>query len=272
MEFRKPSRKKVQEVAELIEMGRNARLIFHDLSNHLTSLSLSVDQLKSRTNQTQNQIEYVSELLKKHLSRSGHCKIRLAQEIRNVCAGFASRFQQAKIQVDSKLQRGLVLRGDKKAFTHILTNLLSNATDSFTTVPWRENKTICIRVVCERRSLVLSVSDNGCGITPANIGRIFEENFTTKKTGHGIGLFAVKEYVEEIFGGQIEVKSSPDGTKFIVHFPLKTEAPGTRTKPRTNQAGSKRLVRELKNRRQDLIQQKAFRGFQSRELFVAQDL
>jgi sensor histidine kinase regulating citrate/malate metabolism len=76
-------------------------------------------------------------------------------------------------------------------------------------------------VTLEKRhgDIVLSVTDNGSGILPKNIGRIFDTHFTTKKTGHGIGLAAVKEYVEKEFRGTISVESSTSGTTFAVRIP-----------------------------------------------------
>ena len=69
----------------------------------------------------------------------------------------------------------------------------------------------------------LSVSDNGSGIAPDNLLRIFDPMFTTKAFGHGtgLGLAIVHEIVHDQFGGRIDVASTPGaGTTFQLHFPL----------------------------------------------------
>lgn len=265
MELRKPKLKKLKEIAELVETGLNSRIILHDISNHLTSLSLCVEQLQERTEKTRKQIEYISGVLKKHLYRPANRTLLVHKEIRSVCRGFQSQLERRDIDLKINVQSNVRLRGDKKAFIHIVTNLLSNAADSFAAVPWREDRKIIVSTSSSRGTFFISVKDNGGGITPENIDHIFEEHFTTKKTGHGIGLFVVKQYIEEIFGGTIQVHSSSAGTEFVVKLPPGSTLPANRAK-------SMRLVRELKNRRKDLIQQKAFRGFRSRELSAVQDL
>jgi PAS domain S-box-containing protein len=70
--------------------------------------------------------------------------------------------------------------------------------------------------------LTLTISDNGCGMDPATLERIFEPYFTTKKNnkGTGLGLSLVHGIVEN-HGGTIRVASTPgQGTTFAIHFPI----------------------------------------------------
>ena len=67
----------------------------------------------------------------------------------------------------------------------------------------------------------LTISDTGCGIEPAIIGRIFDPFFTTKKTGEGTGLgLAVVHSIVKNHQGHIQVKSEPGrGTSFDIYIP-----------------------------------------------------
>lgn len=78
----------------------------------------------------------------------------------------------------------------------------------------------------EGGDFVLTVKDNGKGISPDSLGTIFLEGFSTKfneKTGdmqRGMGLSLVKEYVEIFFKGNISVSSVPgQGTEFVIRIP-----------------------------------------------------
>jgi signal transduction histidine kinase len=67
---------------------------------------------------------------------------------------------------------------------------------------------------------VVSVMDNGPGIEPENLDRIFEPYFTTKATGTGLGLSIVREMVRRA-GGEISAHSIPgEETCFEVRLPL----------------------------------------------------
>jgi len=73
-----------------------------------------------------------------------------------------------------------------------------------------------------QRLVRLRVSDNGCGMDPATIERIFEPYFSTKQPGEGTGLgLAIVHGVVESYGGWIEVESeSGKGTTFSVFLPV----------------------------------------------------
>jgi len=82
---------------------------------------------------------------------------------------------------------------------------------------------IATRALPDSRFLEITMTDNGCGITPAHIKRLFEPFFTTKKAGHGTGLgLAITARIIERHNGSIEVESKlGQGATFIIKLPLK---------------------------------------------------
>ena len=68
--------------------------------------------------------------------------------------------------------------------------------------------------------VIISVQDNGKGITEENKSHIFEPKFTTKSSGMGLGLAIIKNIIEN-YNGTITFESVPDqGTTFYVHLPI----------------------------------------------------
>ena len=102
-------------------------------------------------------------------------------------------------------------------------NLLNNALYA---LKGREKGEVRVTAGCEQGSVKISVADNGCGIDPKIIDKIFLPFFTTKPVGQGTGLGLSTIYgIVERLGGQILVSSEEDvGTVFTVRLPVPTKA------------------------------------------------
>ncbi len=73
----------------------------------------------------------------------------------------------------------------------------------------------------EDTSVVITIADDGPGIAPANLERIFEPYFSTRDKGTGLGLAIVKHNVE-MYGGRVAVESAlGKGARFILTFPAR---------------------------------------------------
>jgi len=97
-------------------------------------------------------------------------------------------------------------------------NILQNAREAMN---GRGNITVSTQIG-ENYSVMVSIADDGPGITRDKIDKIFEPYFTTKDKGTGLGLAIVKHNTE-LYGGTVQVESElGKGTKFILQFPAKT--------------------------------------------------
>ena len=97
--------------------------------------------------------------------------------------------------------------GDEPAIIGVLINLLSNAAHAMQSVQ-RAQPRIDVRVTPQGERLRIAVRDNGHGIDPANIGRVFEPFFTTRDVGAGLGLgLSVSYGIVQRHGGILSVDS-----------------------------------------------------------------
>ncbi len=117
------------------------------------------------------------------------------------------------------IQPNVIFKGDKDAFTSIITNLVSNA------LKYSPDKsTICCTLVQKEDETALSISDEGAGVAREETDKIFEKFFrsgneeTRKQKGTGLGLYIVKKMVNQ-HEGLIQVKKNkPQGSIFVVSF------------------------------------------------------
>lgn len=122
---------------------------------------------------------------------------------------------------------------DRHKVMQILVNLISNAKDACRDSR-REPKAITIRTGTFANGVRFSVTDNGVGIAPENLTRIFAHGFTTKKDGHGFGLHSAALTANEL-GGSLSAESNGvgQGATFILDLPL---APGNKAGAVTDEA------------------------------------
>ncbi len=106
---------------------------------------------------------------------------------------------------------------DQEQIQKVLTNLLLNAHEALI-----NGGEINVKTYSDKGWVMVSVKDNGCGMTKEFIEHsLFKPFKTTKKNGMGIGLYQSKMIVEA-HGGKIEVESQPNaGTTFRVYLPIK---------------------------------------------------
>lgn len=116
----------------------------------------------------------------------------------------------------------LILCADKVHLNNIISNLVDNAIKYSL-----ENVEICIRSYIEDEHCVISIRDNGVGISPENQKHIFDKFYRVPQgnlystKGYGLGLFYVKTMVER-HNGKITIKSSlNEGAEFIIKIPVK---------------------------------------------------
>lgn len=111
---------------------------------------------------------------------------------------------------------------DKHKILQILLNLINNAKYACTSI--EKEKIITLKIFPSGTDhLSMQVSDNGTGIRPEHLTRIFQHGFTTRKTGHGFGLHSGAIAAKEL-GGSLTVQSDgPDlGATFTLELPFQS--------------------------------------------------
>lgn len=203
-----------------------SRILAHEIKNPLTPIQLAIQRLEERL---ETDPERVKDILKESISIitqeienlrllaqdfSNYAKVNQpatesfnpAQSIRDILKSY---LQDYEIQL--ALEDGITIKFDKTHFYQIVTNILQNAMDAS-----EDKKGIAIKLYKERSYAVLSIQDQGKGIDPADLQRIFEPYFSRKSKGTGLGLALVKKLCDAN-STIIRVKSKPgEGSEFTL--------------------------------------------------------
>jgi signal transduction histidine kinase len=122
----------------------------------------------------------------------------------------------------------------KNELCQVFINLIVNAAHAIETA--RESGPVAGRIVVRTRqengSILICISDNGCGIPPAALEKVFDPFFTTKAVGKGTGqgLALARTAIIDKHGGEIDVDSAVgSGTTFKITLPLEAHEPPAST-------------------------------------------
>jgi signal transduction histidine kinase len=223
-------------VERLATLGRMAGTIAHDLGTPLNSVLgyaqlLSQEQLPERARRRltiiETQINRMEEIIHRYLSQTRGSplrdKIEVNDLVRDTVILLQPMFEQLSLAVTTRLDTALpVLHGDATSIQRVLVNLIDNAVDACEKGGRIEIRTLGTPATANKGpGITIEIADNGAGISPEILPRIFEMFVTTKPSGKGTGLgLAVCQEIVKAHGGTINISTGIEqGTTVSVYLP-----------------------------------------------------
>jgi len=191
-------------------------LVNSALNGELEDLELGIDTIKRRSDGLLKFTESYRNLNK--ITKLDLRKILICDLFENLSSLMQPTLEKKHIGLDIILRDlSLAVEVDINLIEQVLINLLINAIEA---VKDRENP--CITLSSEMKAnhkIVIKVSDNGAGMPPELLDKIFIPFFSTRKTGSGIGLSLCKQ-IMLLHKGNIQVQSiEGKGSAFLLSFP-----------------------------------------------------
>jgi signal transduction histidine kinase len=236
--------KQLAQKERLASLGQASAEFVHDLGNPLTIVWGYVQLLAKKLEQSDNgggenassvkelniieqNVRLCRELLTMwqgygSVEGSPPKSISVSAILREVIKGVDAMAAQSGVELKADVcEDPSTLVGDATQIKRAIQNVIINAIQAAA-----EKKGI-VAISCTQKDFYVDirVEDNGPGITPAQMSKIFDPYFTTKqgKSGTGLGLYITKKVVED-HHGSIKVDSTPDiGTVFTIRLPLSNQ-------------------------------------------------
>jgi two-component system, NtrC family, nitrogen regulation sensor histidine kinase NtrY len=210
-----------------------SRILAHEIKNPLTPIQLTIQRLEEKYETERQKFEAIFPESVKIINQEINNLQKLAYSFSNFAKNINPEFSdfnlrsnleellssyQHNYSINLSCSTDQIITFDRTHFYQVITNILQNAIDAI-----EENAEIVI--CCEEKdeNIIIKISDNGKGIEPEFLPKIFEPYFTRKKKGTGLGLALVKKLVE-LNNAEISVESEIEkGTTFQILLNKSTE-------------------------------------------------
>lgn len=216
---------------KLAAAGRLVRTIAHEVRNPLNNITLSIEQMQHSIKDEnaelymsiiQRNSKRISDLISELLYTSRPTENTLSDEvlqkiIDDVVAASIDRItlKSMKLRLNYPTEEQVIL-ADREKLKLALLNIVINAVEAMKEGEGELN----INISSNDKFAVLTIEDNGVGISEENISRLFEPYFTQKRNGVGLGLTFTLNILQA-HKAVIEVSSELGrGTTFTISFPL----------------------------------------------------
>jgi nitrogen fixation/metabolism regulation signal transduction histidine kinase len=232
--------KRLYEAEHLSKVGQLASGIAHEIRNPLNYISLAIDHLKSEIipvcGEKKAELETLTDKIKEEVRRVNYMVINFMnygrplklrksnisyqEMIVKALPLLQDKLAEQRIEVVMELDPGLPpMLADREMLRNCLFNFITNAAQA---MPDGGRISLGAKYDTETGSFLLTFADQGQGIAPDEIPKIFQPYFTTKEAGIGLGL-AITERIIREHGGEIAVESKVGaGTTFTVILPMHT--------------------------------------------------
>lgn len=192
----------------------------HEIRNPMTSIKLYVSQMDKKWEDKEfmlaasedigEEVERIEGLITEFVKFTSPRKalvenLKLSEELNNALAFVKLQIKNTKIMIDIK--DDYFVRFDKSHLRQVILNILLNSEDAVKDI---KHPLISINAYENKDNIILTIKDNGYGMELSELQYIFEPFYTTKEYGNGVGMFIVKQIIEEN-KGSIQVASDGKG-------------------------------------------------------------
>ncbi|MBF0466036.1 MAG: PAS domain-containing protein [Nitrospirae bacterium] len=239
--------------SKMATMGEMISMITHQWKQPLNALSINIFDIKDAFEFGELNNEYIDKMVKTSkeqinfmaktidgfrnflLPNKEKTTFNILDTINDLLYMFGNLYRKDNIEISTEVlcaESNLIFTGYSNELMQVVLNILNNAKDAILSRRKKDSPDFKgqIKIVISESggNGVVSITDNGGGISEETINKIYEPYFSTKKQegGTGLGLYMSKTIVETNMGGTLSVRNINGGAEFLISLNIKQTQTG----------------------------------------------
>lgn len=223
--------KQIRQLYNFALLGQSTAATLHELSNHLSILNLDIEDLHQHTTNSKaianakSSIDAINTMVRQSRQQlnsfdpSKH--FNAVQIVHQAVKDMKHKYTEHHVALTKEPVNGTTsfnVKGNSLALMQAIIILLNNALDACCNAPL---PAVSLTITTTNSELIVSIKDNGIGISPESKALLFKPIVSTKATGLGVGLYIAHHIIVSQFGGTLKLKSSKVGANFVIKIPKK---------------------------------------------------
>jgi len=216
------------------------RTVAHEVRNPLTNIYLAIEQLQDEVEADHEDVKHFFQIIERNLERIGTLIKEMLESSRKRELNLIpckmddivnNALKAIKDRLDLKLMKSRIhidpdlpeVMADCELINLAITNICTNAVEAMDP----ERGELSFTVTRDPEAVYLAITDNGKGIPPENLERLFEPFYTGRSGGLGLGLTTARSILKSHEVSMSAQSKVGDGSKFTLRFPEKIFVKGT---------------------------------------------
>ena len=225
--LRQSQLQQIQQLYRFAVIGQSTAATLHELSNHLSVLNLDINDLKTQIKHSEaianaeEGIDYINRMVRRARAQLNtpvdqNSTFNVLVVIDEILKDYNQKYAQKRISINKSFPKGrkkILIKGEPLNLAQCITILLNNALEA---CALETNPQVSISVTQKDKTIFITVSDNGPGISDAVRKTLFHPLESTKSTGLGVGLYIANHLIKSHFKGSLKHLPSSVGAQFQI--------------------------------------------------------